>query len=594
MKPMKRLTTAGIRIAWILAAASLWAGPVRAVDPASEAPAPADAPQAAAPRPLQAEPDAAVVPGAAVVERVEIPLPDAPEMDPERMSLTLTDTELLHVVELFIRVSGANIIASPTDLTGRVTVSLRDKDWRSALASILELHNLALVETVPDSNVYTILPRPPDAPEPMFMENFHLNFVRAETLSDAAKLLLEPSGRVLLAQGSRLSVLGTAQRVRDVRRLVEEMDRRVPQVVVESKFVELNEQAIKDLGINWQVLEGFTATLSQPRFGIDREETRRRMDQDARVYQSNQTFSRQAESGWRLDRQTPIPPGPATGTEQDFGEGRSFRTQGDGQFHLHGRNFSEFEDGAITMVPPFEMREMRALSAVLSASDLALTLSALRQNTGADIISNPKIIVSSGESATIHVGERRPNIVRKIQSTAGGTSEAIYEFGDPQWIDIGVKVTVTPTVNTESNITLRIIPQLDRQIGILEPTPGLTFPILVTRRIESEFALESGKTVAIGGLTQTTDREVVRKIPFLGDIPIIGRYFFSHTHTERRQDEVIIFVTLALADSESLQYASGIPSQGRLISDRFTDPQAPQLQLRRRGARDADPPAPAE
>ncbi|MDZ4198950.1 MAG: hypothetical protein U1E27_06655 [Kiritimatiellia bacterium] len=541
--------------------------PSVAAEPMEEPEVPAAGPQDAAP----------------VSERIERNGEIAPGMHPDHISLTLTDTELLQVVDLFIKVSGANIIASPTNLTGRVTVSLRDVDWKSALTSILDMHSLTLVEVTPDSKVYSIMPKPEGAPEPLFIENFQLNFLRAETLSDAAKLLLEPNGRVLLAQGSRLSVLGTSQRIRDVRKLVEDVDRRVPQVVVESKFVELNEQAIKDLGINWQVLEGFTTTLSQPALNFNRTSTRNDLQQDARVNTRASTSGSSSGLQNNTLTTTDIPTDAVTGARTVDRTSSRNNSSGSGSYGISGQNFSEFDDGKIAMVPPYNMVETRALSAILTASDLALTLSALKQNTGADIISNPKIIVSSGESATIHVGERRPNIVRKLQSTAGGTSEATYEFGDPPWIDIGVKVKVTPTVNTESNITLRIVPELDRQIGFVEPTPGLTFPILVTRRIESEFALESGKTVAIGGLTQTTDSEVVKKIPFLGDIPIIGKYFFSHTRTERRQDEVIIFVTLVLANSETLQYESGIPTQGRLITSRFTDPQSSQLMLRNRG-----------
>lgn len=529
-------------------------------------------------------------------ERIELIRQNGAGTNPDHVTLTLTDTELLQVVELFIRVSGANIIAAPTNLTGRVTVSLRDVPWQTALSAILDMHNLALVQGGPDADVYSIVPKPEGAPDPVFIENFHLNFLQAETLSDAVKGALEPSGRVLLAQGNRLSVMGTAPKIRDVRKLVEELDRRVPQVVVESKFVELNEQAIKDLGINWQVLQGLTTTLQSPTYQITRETVTREMDQDARVRTSSDSFGTQTSRGRQTTQQTDIPSGVITGTVTDNNAAQSSDSRGGSSATITGSNFSEYDDGAMTIVPPRTLTDTRALSAVLSATDLALTLSALKQNTGVDIISNPKIIVSSGESASIHVGERRPNVVRKLQSTAGGASEIIYEFGDPQWIDIGVKVQVTPTVNTERNITLRIVPELDRQVGVVEPTPGLTFPILVTRRIESEFALESGKTVAIGGLTQTTDREVVRKIPFLGDIPILGKYLFSHSSTERRQDEVIIFVTVALANSETLDSESGIPSQGRLISTRFIDPSATRLQLRGRGRnpeRAAEPPGEA-
>ncbi len=540
-----------------VAAVPLEAGPVEAA-PAVEA---AGVAVPVADEPAGGPAEAVEAP---VVERVEAAPTADGNVDPEKIALTLTDTELVQVVDLFIKISGANIIASPTNLTGRVTVNLRDVDWKTALLSILETQNLTLMETRPDSNVFSIVPKPKDAPEPLFVENFKLQFLPAENLKDAAKQLVDPQGKVLLAQGNKLSVLGTARKIEGVRKLVEEVDKRVPQVVVESKFVELDDQAIKDLGINWQSLEGYTVALTKPKLDFNVQTTRRDLDQQAGVnvanYQDNATKTI-----------------PSAGTDA--------RTVSSGVQNLTvgGKNFTEFEEGKLTTVPSYDQVDTRTFTAsILSAKDLAITLSALKQNTGTEIVSNPKVVVASGETSSIHVGQRRPNIVLQTASTTAGTAQQSYEFGDPPWIETGVKVKVTPTVNTESNITVRIVPELDREIGLIEPQPGLTFPILASRKIDSLFALESGKTVAIGGLTQTTDSEVVKKIPFLGDIPILGKYLFSHSHTEKRQSEVIIFVTVVLAESEALSFSSGIPSEGRLITSRFENPEAAQLSLRSR------------
>ncbi len=501
---------------------------------------------------------------APVVERVEATEAVDSGVNPEKIALTLTDTELVQVVDLFIKISGANIIASPTNLTGRVTVSLRDVDWKTALLSILETQNLTLVETLPESKVFSIVPKPKDAPEPLFVENFKLQFLPAESLKDAAKQLVDPQGKVLLAQGNKLSVLGTARKIQTVRELVDSVDKRVPQVVVESKFVELDDQAIKDLGINWQSLEGYTVSLSRPKMDFNVQTTRRDLDQQAGVNVAT-----------TLDSATRTTPSAGT-------DARTVNSSVN-NIGVTGKNFTEFTEGELTTVPTYDKIDTRTFTAsILSAEELALTLSALKQNTGTEIVSNPKIVVASGETSSIHVGQRRPNIVLQTASTTAGTANQSYEFGDPPWIETGVKVKVTPTVNTESNITVRIVPELDREIGLIEPQPGLTFPILASRKIESQFALESGKTVAIGGLTQTTDNEVVKKIPFLGDIPIIGKYLFSHSHTEKRQSEVIIFVTVVLAESETLSFSSGIPSEGRLITSRFENPEAAQLTLRSR------------
>jgi len=123
-----------------------------------------------------------------------------------------------------------------------------------------------------------------------------------------------------------------------------------------------------------------------------------------------------------------------------------------------------------------------------------------------------------------------------------------------------------PTVNTERNITVRIEPELTRFVRNATAPNNQTFPIISTKRIKTVFCLESGKTVAIGGLTVTKDSDATTKVPLLGDIPIIGKYFFTHTHKARSQQETIIFVTVGLATPGSISETTGLPQDTELAS----------------------------
>jgi type II secretory pathway component GspD/PulD (secretin) len=200
-------------------------------------------------------------------------------------------------------------------------------------------------------------------------------------------------------------------------------------------------------------------------------------------------------------------------------------------------------------------------TAVLSASDFSVVLSALKQNIGVAIISNPRLLVASGQEATIHVGEDRPYAKKATtQQGTGGTSTQ----SEIDQIKTGVQLTVTPTVNQCSNVTLRIKPRLSRVTGTVS-IDGNDVPILTTRDVDSEFNVDSGRTVAIGGLTTASDQKKVSKLPLLGDIPIIGKYLFSHEHTDKIQDEVIIFVSVCVARAEQITDIQGIPSGGLLI-----------------------------
>jgi type II secretory pathway component GspD/PulD (secretin) len=197
-------------------------------------------------------------------------------------------------------------------------------------------------------------------------------------------------------------------------------------------------------------------------------------------------------------------------------------------------------------------------TAMLSASDFKVVLSALKQNIGVAIISNPRLLVASGQEATIHVGEDRPYAKKATtQQGTGGTSTQ----SEIDQIKTGVQLTVTPTVNQCSNVTLRIKPRLSRVTGTVT-IDGNDVPVLTTRDVDSEFNVDSGRTVAIGGLTTASDQQRVSKIPLLGDIPILGKYLFSHTHTDKVQDEVIIFVSVSVARAEKIRTTRASPPAG--------------------------------
>jgi type II secretory pathway component GspD/PulD (secretin) len=175
--------------------------------------------------------------------------------------------------------------------------------------------------------------------------------------------------------------------------------------------------------------------------------------------------------------------------------------------------------------------------------------------------------VASGETSTIHVGRKDPEVMAVADSNLGG--RLTYQRKD--WIESGVRLEVTPTVNTDDNITVDISPTLSRVIGHAASGDIHTeIPILSTREIKTKFNIKSGMTAAIGGLTETRNVDTVKKVPLLGDIPILGKYLFSHTHTERVQDEVVIFVTVTHASAEQITPNAGIPTEGRL-TDKYID-----------------------
>ena len=577
---------------------------------------------------------------------------DVSERRPELISINLDGVPLQEVIRMFTRVSGANIVAG-TELQGKVTVSLKDVEWEPALRVILESVDMALVQKSP--GIYSVLSKKDLASEPLAIETVMLQYTTVTNVLPVIKQMLVSTNASVAGfpAANALIIQEAASRLAQIRQVIGRIDQPRPQVVIEAKFVELNDEAIKDLGINWQVLQGYTLSVT-PSYGYQKDRvkqegtsttssqrstaqdsvTRQNLVQDAYVnygttadtdygqqYDSsvdgseNQNgsssdsvnYNGSANSSY-TDTAGLVPGTPSTeygssseslsqsesqngsssasssSSASESGRASSQSSgQSSGSLSANGQNFTSFDaaQGTLTTVPTLEHVQFNEnyseiasdslsslfttteelLTAIMTADEFSLTLSALKQNTGVEIVSNPKILVANGEVATIHVGEERP--YPRKSTTQNGTGGASTQ-SEIETKKIGVSIKVAPTVNSISNITLRIEPTLSRVLGTTT-IDGNALPILSSRSIASEFSVDSGKTVAIGGLTQTRDEEVVNKIPLLGDIPVIGKYLFSHTHTDKIQDEIIIFVTVAMASAGQLRDVTGVPAEGRLI-----------------------------
>ncbi|MFH0908875.1 MAG: secretin N-terminal domain-containing protein [bacterium] len=534
--------------------------------------------------------------------------------DEDKISVTLDNVPLQDVIRMFTRISGANIV-SGTNLVGNVTVNLQDVEWEPALKVILDVVDMALVEK--SEGIFAVISKGDLASEPVVSETLFLNYNTVSNILPVIQKLLSSTNASVAGfpAANAIVIQETRPRLNLIKEAVSMIDRPRAQVLIEAKFVELNDQAIKDLGINWQSLQGYTVRMGAPTYSYGKTRTDREGYDDSTVFRdvTQDAFVNGASSSKGKSKsntsadgtsatagsdssssssfESATPPGSASMTDSSGSGSSSSASQSqstsansasgsdafDGNINVNGKNFTSFDfaAGTIETIPTadrtrtvtdfLENETVSTIGAILSGDEFALTLSALKQNSGVEIVSNPKIVVASGEQATIHVGVKLPNYETRGEAGAGTTIVTRRELSATlPFIDTGVILNVEPTVNTESNITVKITPELSRTLPSTSGFPG-DIPPIQTRRIVSQFNLESGRTVAIGGLTQTDDRERVSKIPFLGDIPIIGKYLFSHTHTERGQDEVIIFVTVAIANPAHLIQSSGIPEDGKLI-----------------------------
>ena len=206
--------------------------------------------------------------------------------------------------------------------------------------------------------------------------------------------------------------------------------------------------------------------------------------------------------------------------------------------------------------------------AISGPYDLDLAIRALSRKTGSDLMSAPKVTVLSGKRANIVVAQEMlyPESYGDIESTAsageGGAAISITA-GTPQDFtkrNVGVELSVTPNVENDDTISLILEPRVTEFEGFVEyggtsvaSTAGVTVtvpagfyqPIFSTREITTEVTVFDGATVVMGGLTRDEVRTVNDRVPILGDIPGVGRLFRSEGETRQKRN-LLIFVTANL------------------------------------------------
>jgi len=214
------------------------------------------------------------------------------------------------------------------------------------------------------------------------------------------------------------------------------------------------------------------------------------------------------------------------------------------------------------------------------ADALLAQLLYLSQKDRANIKANPHVVTQEGREAEVSVSVEQWFQVQ--------TGRAGFEYSTLQPVEARIGLTITPHISADGKVTCQLSPEVDDVIGV---GPG-QLPIITKRMVESTVRIRDGQVIAIGGLLEQISRHTRRKVPILGDIPLIGQLFRSK-HTETLDREVVIFVCPHILD-ESGYY------QTPLMFDRVPTPEAERDRpyaretVRPDGAAPVQPEQPAE
>lgn len=330
------------------------------------------------------------------------------------------------------------------------------------------------------------------------------------------------------------------------------------QIYIEARFVELENSAVHKLGIDWSMLDGMGGTASFGG-GIDK----RNIGNAVQNYQRSISGANESTS-YALASSTQTKTNSRTWSRASDGTSTESETQSQSST-VSGR------DGGVEY-----------FTGTLSFTDMSLVLSALDTSSDARIFSNPKIIVENGKKATVDMTEKYPNVAIAAKRTLNGNSESLdldmkmvqipgedkLMFAKEAFFSWGISLEVTPRVSSNEVISVSIVPTISEKAGEVTAGSGTTqgsrYPIISVQRLVTEFSLRAGTTAVIGGLSKTTEEQVDTGIPWLRDIPWIGDKLFGRKVREKRQKEILVFVTVGLADPKELKTEVGLPKNAVL------------------------------
>jgi len=173
---------------------------------------------------------------------------------------------------------------------------------------------------------------------------------------------------------------------------------------------------------------------------------------------------------------------------------------------------------------------------------LGATLDFLQAKGASKTISNPSILCVNNKESSIYVGKTLSIATGSINATTGSTTNSFKRD------DIGLSLKIKPRVSSQDKVTLAVETILENVIGVDDNNQ----PITTKQTVITESILRHGESIVIGGLVKTYDQEIETKVPFLGDIPLLG-WFFTYTNEEEQQDNLLVMLTPYVIDkSEKL------------------------------------------
>jgi type IV pilus assembly protein PilQ len=436
------------------------------------------------------------------------------------VTFNFQDVPVRTVLQLIAEESNLNIVASDS-VSGNVTLRLINVPWDQALDIVLRAKGLDkrrsgnVVWVAPQSEIAKYEQDVLDARiavanrADMVTEYIPINYANAEDiatlLTEGAKSgtgggagagaggqargFLSPRGSISFDRRTNtLLVIDIPDKVVEIKRLVSLLDKPVDQVLIEARIVIATESFARELGAKF----GLSGATGKPG------------DRSSLGFGSNTVQS---------------------------GQNAISRADADGM-----RPWDITPGLNVNLPTSFANAGALALSILNAGYLLDVELSALQQDGRGEVISNPRIVTSNQREAVIKQGQEVGYVTISGAQTAG-----TVPIPNVQFKDVLLELRVTPTITNDGRVFMSLVVNKDEIEGFVNTSIG-DVPQISTREVTTAVLVEDGQTVVIGGVYEFRSRADISKVPFLGDLPVIGNLFKSRGRSKEKA-ELLIFVT---------------------------------------------------
>ncbi len=454
----------------------------------------------------------------------------ADDLDPGKITVNFKDIEIAEAIKLLAEKNKISVVMG-SNVSGRVTMFLKDIDAMDALEMVLLNSGLAYHKSAGIINVMTQRNY-----EDMYGESFadkketrvyHLKYARAAEVAQALNQVKTRIGKVLVDESSNsVIVVDSSVLLPRILKIVNDLDIPAPTV---TKVFDLKYTTAEDLRDN--ITGELTENIGRIRID-DRTNKIIVTDLETKMGRISEMIS-------AFDEKAPQVLIEAKMVSVKVTDQLRLGVDWQSVLEILNRKLDMTSDFTITATGTFPPGVKLTLGTLNSNQNFAAIIQALKTVGDVNVLSSPRITAINNQEAKMMVGKSQPYATNTV-SQGGQTSVTGTNL---TFMDIGVKLCVTPTINKDGFISMKIRPEVSSSSTFYTyGTPATQVPIVETASAETSVTVKDGVTIIIGGLIVDERTKTVNKIPLLGSLPYIGS-LFSNTDDKVEKRELVVFLT---------------------------------------------------